>query len=84
MAPSGDMVMEEEYAKKTLQKNKKMRKISEQRIARKIKRLSNKKLFDEDGNEIVDSSLEAWEEYDNEQFFEEYDGSTSQRGKERS
>ena len=67
-----DMVMEEEYAKKTLQKNKKMRKISEQRIARKIKRLSNKKLFDEDGNEIVDSDLEAWEEYDNEQFFEEY------------
>ena len=67
-----DMEMEEEYAKKTLQKNKKMRKISEQRIARKIKRLSNKKLFDEDGNEIVDSDLEAWEEYDNEQFFEEY------------
>jgi len=67
-----DMVMEEEYAKKVLQKNKKMRKISEQRIARKIKRLSNKKVFDEDGNEIVDSDLEAWEEYDNEQFFEEY------------
>ena len=66
------MVKEEEYAKQTLQKNKKMRTISEQRIARKIKRLSNKKLFDEDGNEIVDSDLEAWEEYDNEQFFEEY------------
>ena len=67
-----EMVKEEEYAKQTLQKNKKMRTISEQRIARKIKRLSNKKLFDEDGNEIVDSDLEAWEEYDNEQFFEEY------------
>jgi len=65
-----EMVKEEEYAKQTLQKNKKMRTISEQRIARKIKRLSNKKLFDEDGNEIVDSDLEAWEEYDNEQFFE--------------
>jgi len=64
-----DMAKEEYLAQKT-QKGR-MRKISEQRIQRKVKRLSAHKTFDEDGNEIVDSDLEAWEEYDNEQFFEE-------------